>query len=63
MADGYYWVWFYNHQSPIVMKRSNDKWLAFDSDAPDDEIDFVDRPPQRISEPSSVPRRTTSKDW
>ena len=49
---GIYWVWFYNHAEPRVMKYSSGGWESFRSDRfIHDEIDFTERKPQRISVP------------
>jgi len=50
---GFYWVWFYNHDEPRLMKFSRGGWEMFRSDGyVNDEIDFTDRTPQRIELPS-----------
>jgi len=54
MVDGYYWVWFYNCEKPIIMKVRNGHFLAFPGEDIHDEIDHTERPPIQISEPTSV---------
>lgn len=50
LADGYYHVWFYNHDDPRVMKHEDGAWEHFASESlPHDEIDFIERPPQKLS--------------